>query len=205
MYYEIHGEGQPLVLLHGALGTIDSCFRHLLPVLASTRQVIAAELQGHGHTADIDRPLTYGQMAEDTMALVHTLGIKSTDFVGYSMGGAVALQLAMSHPPLVRRLVYAGGACFNSTGLYPEALDAITKPQAEHLDSSVWHQAYLNVAPHPEAWPMLVAKVNELDRTFVGWPAEEVRCIRAPTLLVIGDRHRPPRTHCADIPAARRR
>src|SRR5260370_36278716 len=187
MYYEIHAEGKPLVLLHGAIGTIDSCFRELLPALASIRQVIAVELQGHGHTADIDRPLTYEQMAEDTAALLRALGIHSADFVGYSMGGAVALQLAMSHPRLARRLGFAGGACFDSAGLYPEALDAMTKSPAGHLDGSVWHQAYVNVAPHPGAWPALVAKVNELDRTFAGWPAEEVRRVRAPTMLIIGD------------------
>ena len=187
MYYEIHADGKPLVLLHGAMGTIDSCFRELLPALASIRQVIAVELQGHGHTADVDRPLTYGQMAEDTAALLHALGIQRADFVGYSMGGAVALQVAMSHPRLVRRLVYAGGACFDSAGLYPQALDAMTKTPAGHLDGSVWHQAYVNVAPHPGAWPALVAKVNELDRTFAGWPAEEVQRVRAPTMLIIGD------------------
>jgi pimeloyl-ACP methyl ester carboxylesterase len=141
----------------------------------------------HGHTADVGRPLTYEQMAEDTAALLHALGIQSADFVGYSMGGAVALQVAMWHPRLVRRLVYAGGACFDSAGLYPEALDAMTKTPAGHLDGSVWHQAYVNVAPHPGAWPALVAKVNELDRTFAGWPAEEVQRVRAPTMLIIGD------------------
>lgn len=103
------------------------------------------------------------------------------------MVGAVALQVAMWHPRLVRRLVYAGGACFDSAGLYPEALDAMTKTPAGHLDGSVWHQAYQNVAPHPGAWPALVAKVNELDRTFAGWSAEEVQRVRAPTMLMIGD------------------
>jgi len=102
MYYEIHAEGKPLALLHSAIGTIDSCFRELLPALASIRQVIAVELQGHGHTADVDRPLTYGQMAEDTAALLRALGIQSADFVGYrriSHGPADAARGTRSSSP----------------------------------------------------------------------------------------------------------
>src|SRR5207247_2659756 len=108
MYYEIHGDGSPLALLHGAMGTIDSCFPKLLPALAATRQVIAVELQGHGHTADVDRPLSYRQLAADTVALLEALGIGLTDLVGYSLGGAVAMQLAMQHPGMARRVVFAG-------------------------------------------------------------------------------------------------
>jgi pimeloyl-ACP methyl ester carboxylesterase len=105
MYYEIHGEGSPLALFHGAMGTIDSCFANLLPVLAATRQVVAIELQGHGHTADIDRPLSYRQMAADAAALLEALGIEMADLVGYSLAGAVALELAMQHPVLQSRFV----------------------------------------------------------------------------------------------------
>ena len=108
MYYEIHGEGSPLALFHGAMGTINSCFADLLPALAATRQVVAIELQGHGHTADIDRPLSYRQMAADAAALLEALGIEMADLVGYSLGGAVALELAMQHPGRVRRLVLRG-------------------------------------------------------------------------------------------------
>jgi pimeloyl-ACP methyl ester carboxylesterase len=108
MYYEIHGDGAPLALVHGALGTIDSCFADLLPALAAARQVVAIELQGHGHTADADRPLSYPQLAADTAAALDALGIGKADAAGYSLGGAVALELAMQHPGRVRRVVFAG-------------------------------------------------------------------------------------------------
>src|SRR2546427_278659 len=106
MYYEVHGQGRPTILLHGAYMTID-LMGPILPGLAKSRQVIAIEQQAHGRTADIDRPITYEQMADDTAALVHHLGIDNADVVGYSMGGGIALQLAIRHPDLVRRLVLA--------------------------------------------------------------------------------------------------
>src|SRR5262249_6425991 len=147
MYYEVHGAGPPLVLLHGAMGTIDSCFATLLPLLAETRQVVAVELQGHGHTADVDRPLSYQQMAADTMALMGELDLQVADLIGYSMGGAVALQIALDRPELARRLVYAGGTCYAPHGLYPEMLSQFEAPPLDELAGSVWHQAYVAVAP----------------------------------------------------------
>jgi pimeloyl-ACP methyl ester carboxylesterase len=186
MYYEVHGRGAPLALVHGAMGTIDSCFAGLLPALAATRQVVAIELQGHGHTADIDRPLSYPQLAADAAALLDALGIGIADLVGYSLGGAVALQLAMQHPGRVRRVVFAGGTSYRPDGLYPEML-AEPDPGTDDLTGSVWHQAYLRVAPDPGAWPVLVAKNNQLDRTFAGWPDEALQQLAAPVLLIIGD------------------
>jgi len=121
VYYEIHGDGSPLALFHGAMGTIDSCFANLLPALAAARRVVAIELQGHGHTADVDRPLPYQQLADDAAVVLDALGIGMADLVGYSLGGAVALQLAMQQPGLVRRVVFAGGASYRRDGLYPEA------------------------------------------------------------------------------------
>ena len=186
MYYEFHGSGSPLALFHGAMGTIDSCFADLLPALAATRQVVAVELQGHGHTADVDRPLSYRQMAADAAVLLGALGVGIADLVGYSMGGAVALELALQHPGVVRRLVFAGGTSYRPDGLYPEML-AEQEPAADDLTGSVWHKAYLRVAPDPSRWPVLVAKNRELDRTFAGWADEDIRAVTAPTLLIIGD------------------
>src|SRR5260370_13888340 len=110
MYYEIHGRGQPLVLLHGNLSTIGTSFGKVLPTLASTRRVIAVEQQGHGHTADIDRPFSIEQWAQDTTALLYHLGIEQTDFFGYISGGAVALEVALRSPALGRKRVFEGGA-----------------------------------------------------------------------------------------------
>src|SRR4030067_842684 len=107
MYYEIHGEGRPLVLLHGAFSAIGTSFGKLLPELAKTRQVIALEVQAHGHTADIDRPLSMEQMADDTAAALQQLGIENADFFGYSTGAGIALQVVIRHPALVRTLVLA--------------------------------------------------------------------------------------------------
>ena len=186
MYYEIHGDGSPLGLFHGAMGTIDSCFANLLPALAAARQVVAIELQGHGHTADVDRALSYQQMADDAAAVLEALGIGIADLVGYSLGGAVSLELAMRHPALVRRVVFAGGTSYRRDGLYPEMLEE-PESAADDLTGSVWHEAYLRVAPDPGRWPDLVAKNFELDRTFAGWPDEDIQALAAPVLLIIGD------------------
>jgi len=185
LYYEVHGDGRPLVLLHGAMGTIESCFADLLPALALRHQVIAVELQCHGHTADVERPLSFAQMADDIAALLRSLGVAVADVVGYSMGGAVGFALAMRQPETVRRLVYAGGTTYRRDGLHPEMLGEMSDAAAE-LEGSVWHQAYLHVAPHPDAWPQLVDKNTELDR-FEGWTAAEVEAVKTPTLLIIGD------------------
>jgi pimeloyl-ACP methyl ester carboxylesterase len=186
LYYELHGEGDPLVLLHGALGTIDSCFAALLPVLAASRTVVAVELQGHGHTPDVDRPLGYAQLADDVAGLMRTLGVAPADVVGYSLGGGVALQLAMTRPSLTRRIVFAGGASYRRDGLHPDMLED-PGPDVPDLTGTPWHDAYVRVAPDPEGWTTLVAKNLELDRSFEGWTADQVRAVQAPTLLVIGD------------------
>jgi pimeloyl-ACP methyl ester carboxylesterase len=185
MYYEIHGAGRPCFLLHGAYMTTDG-MGPLLPGLAETRQVIAAEMQGHGRTADIDRPITYEQMADDTAGLARELGIEDADLFGYSMGGGVALQVALRHPDLVRRLVVAS-AGFASDGMPPEALAMFPSITPEMFAGSPIEQEYLRLAPNPGDFPKLVEKLKDLDTTDFAWPEEDIRAIAAPTMIVLGD------------------
>jgi pimeloyl-ACP methyl ester carboxylesterase len=185
MYYEIHGAGQPLVVLHGAYMTIELMGK-LVSGLAASRQVIAVEFQGHGHTPDVDRPITYEHLADDMAALLRHLGIGSADVYGYSLGGGVALQVAIRHPELVRKLVIVS-ASHTSEGMYPEVLAAIEQITPELFDGTPWREAYDRTAPQPEAFPALVAKLKQLDMTPFDWPAEAVRAITAPTLIIIGD------------------
>jgi pimeloyl-ACP methyl ester carboxylesterase len=185
MYYEIHGSGRPLILLHGAYMTIDM-LEPLLSRLAEARQVIAVEQQGHGRTADVDRPLTYEQMADDTAALSRQLEIESADVVGYSLGGGVALQLAIRHPALVRRLVVAS-ASFTSDGMHAVALEMFPSITPEMFAGSPLEEAYRRTAPNPGDFPKLVEKVKQLDTTPYAWPEDDIRAMPAPTLIVLGD------------------
>src|SRR5213080_2894008 len=145
MYYEIHGSGRPPV-------------PPVLPELSPARRIIAVEQQGHGHTADIDRPFSIEQWAEDTTALLGHLGIEQADFFGYSSGGAVALEIALRSPALVRKLVWAGGTSYRRDGFYPELLAAGEAMRPEDLDGSPFQQAYASIAPQPENWHRLVTK-----------------------------------------------
>jgi pimeloyl-ACP methyl ester carboxylesterase len=188
LYCERHGDGHPLVLLHGAFGTIESSFAGLLPALARTFEVIAVELQGHGRTRDTGRPLAYQDLAADLAALLAALSIPRAHFAGYSIGGAVALQVALDRPGLVGRLVWFGGASFDRGGMYPEYAAAFESFDPHQLDGSRWHEAYRRVAPDPGAWTSLVVKVNELDRSGEpSWPRERLAALQAPTLLINGD------------------
>jgi pimeloyl-ACP methyl ester carboxylesterase len=185
MYYEIHGEGRPLVLLHGAYMTVDA-MGSILPALAESRRVIVPEMQGHGRTADIDRPITYEGMADDVAALLEHLGIEEADAFGYSMGSGVALQLAIRHPDSVRRLVVAS-VSYTSEGMQPELHEMIPTITPEMFAGSPMEAAYQEVAPNPEDFPTLVEKLKRLDMTPFAWPAEDIRGIEAPTIIVVGD------------------
>lgn len=185
IYYEIHGSGQPLVLLHGAYMSLDG-FGPLLPGLAASRQVIAVDLQGHGRTADIDRPLRYETMADDAAALLRQLGIGQADILGFSMGGAAALQMALRHPALVRKLVVLSASA-SSEDMHPEMLAMIPTITPEMFAGSPMEEEYRRLAPNPGDFPTLVAKLKALDLEHFTWPEEEIRAIAAPTLLIVGD------------------
>jgi pimeloyl-ACP methyl ester carboxylesterase len=186
MYYEIQGQGEPLMLLHGAYGTIDM-WGPVLPALAEHHQVIAVELQGHGHTADIDdRPFSYEQMADDVAALMGHLGIAQADVVGYSMGGSTGLQVAIRHPELVRKLVTVSGH-YRSDGYYPEVLASIAEITPDVFAGSFFDEAYRRNAPDPDNFPRLVEKLVEFDGEEFAWPDEDLRGIAAPVQIIQGD------------------
>src|SRR5216117_2656769 len=162
LYYEIHGTGRPLILLHGGLGAIEM-FGPNLPALAKGRQVIAVDLQGHGRTADIDRPLSVALMADDIAALIQRLGIARAGIMGYSLGGGVALQTAIRHPDVVRKLVVVSTP-FRRNAFYPEILahqGQVGAAAAEAMKQTPMYQLYSSVAPKPEDWPRLLDKIGE--------------------------------------------
>ena len=186
MYYEIHGSGQPLVLLHGAFSAIGTSFGQVLPGLAQGRQVVAVELQGHGRTADIDRPLTLEGMADDVAAGIDQLGIEPADIFGYSVGAAVALQLVIRHPEAVRKLVLAS-VTYTLDGVHPGLMEGLGEMTPEMMHGSPWHEEYVRIAPRPEDFPTLFAKKTQMDQQIKDLPDEAIRAITAPTLLIIGD------------------
>ena len=188
MYYEIHGEGDPLVLIHGGLDNISGGFAAIMPTLAQTHQVIAVELQGHGHTADIDRPLTFEAMADDVAAMITQLGFEKVDVMGFSLGGGVALQTAIRHPEVVRKLVLIS-TTFRRDGWYPELLpvmSSMTAETAEQMKQSPMYDAYASVAPKVEDWPVIVTKVSDLLKQDYDWSAD-VAALKMPVLIVVGD------------------
>ena len=185
LYYEIHGQGPPLLLLHGAYMTIDM-MAPLLRGLAGSRQVLAVEEQGHGRTADADRPITYEQMADDSAVVLGHLGIERADIVGFSMGGGIALQLAIRHPAVLRKLVVIS-AGFASDGMHAEAIEMLPTITPEVFAGSPIEAEYLRLAPNPGDFPKLVEKLTELDSTEFAWSKDDIRAIPAPALVVFGD------------------
>ena len=189
MYYEVRGpaRGRPIVFLHGAFSNIETDFGKMLPTIAKTRQVIAIEQQGHGRTGDIDRPLTYEQMADDVAELLRQLRITNADFVGYSMGGGIAMYVAIRHPELVHKFVYAGGASYDPDGYYSEVLEGEKKMTPDAFVGTPWLKAYMRIAPNKADWPKLVEKIKTLDLSWRGLSDDQVRSIKIPTMLIVGD------------------
>jgi len=186
-FYRIYGEGEPLLLLHGGLGSIDM-FAPVLPILAEGRQVIGVDLQGHGRTALGDRPISLVDMGDDMATILKELGYDKVDALGYSMGAGVAFRLAVQHPEAVRRLALVS-AGFAQDGFYPEMLPMqaqVGAAMADAMKETPMYKSYMAVAPKPEDFPQLLDRMGALMRTPFNW-AEDVKTLKMPVMLVYGD------------------
>lgn len=199
VYFETHGAGRPMVLLHGGLGS-GEMFGPVLPVLAQHHQVIVPDLQGHGRTADIDRPIDVRLMADDIAALIDHLRLDTPDLVGYSLGGGVALQVAAKYPAKVRRLVVVS-ANIRRDAIYPEMLaqqGQVSAAAAEFMKDTPMYQLYQRVAPRPEEFPRLLDKVGEAMSKDFDF-SQEVRSLAMPTLIVAADGDMAPPSHYVEV------
>lgn len=199
LYYETHGTGRPLVLLHGGLASSEM-FGPIIPILAANHQVIAVDLQGHGRTADIDRPLDLGLMADDIAALIDHLGLEKPDIVGYSLGGGVAMKTAAKYPDKVGKLVAA------SQNLTPDAIDPALRAQqvvvnaaaAEFMKDTPMYKLYQKVAPRPEDFGQLLDKIGEMMKEDYDY-TDVVLALKVPTLIVHADADMAPPSHAVEI------
>ena len=191
MYYERHGEaGAPLVLLHGGMMTVELNFAGLIPTLAQRHQVIGVELQGHGRTADIDRAITPAALADDVVALLDHLGIDRAHVLGHSMGAAVALELAVSHPDRVLSVVPIS-ASVRPDGMHEDLMDPSRHATSTRMptaqDFADFREAYQRLSPHPEHFEKFLGTLSASNADLQGWSDEQLAGITAPTLLVMGD------------------
>jgi len=188
MYYEIHGSGsgEPLVLLHGSFMTISNNWTGWIGELSKARKVIAVEMQGHGRTADINRDFSYESLADDMAAMLDYLKIKQADLLGYSMGGGVAMQVAIRHPEKVRKVVSIS-AFFRRDGLVKEALDAFPKLTAETFKGSAIEAEYKKLSPTPNEFPNFIKRVIAMELKPYDFGAAKLKATKAPFLFIHGD------------------
>src|SRR3954451_13246224 len=202
LWYEEHGDpdGPPLVALHGGIMTFEGSFGDVLPWLTQGRRVIGVELQGHGHTADTRRPLSISRFADDVAELLDRLGIERADLWGFSLGALTATGVAVHHPSKVRRLVLAA-VNIRPDGYHPE----ITAPEQNdprlptEQEVATWKAAYEAVAPNPEDFFPFLERMQPVVHDWPGWTDDQVRSVKAPTLLVIGDRDFVRLDHAAEM------
>jgi pimeloyl-ACP methyl ester carboxylesterase len=187
MYYEVHGrrDGVPLVLLHGGGSTIKVTFSRVLPVFASSRRVIAVEEQGHGRTTDRDQPVTFESSADDIAALLHYLKVDQADLFGFSNGASVALQVAIRHPQIVRKLIFASSIT-KRDGARPQLWEFIKQADFSNMPQPL-KDAFLRVNPDVQKLKTMHDKDATRMQSFKDVPDDLVRSVRAPTLIVLGD------------------
>ncbi len=186
MYYEVHGTGKPLLIVHGAFNSINTAFSQLISELSKKRQVIAVELQGHGRTNDIDRPFSFETMADDVAALLKFLKIDSADVLGYSMGGGVAQQLAIRSQSLVRRLILVS-TVYKYEGWSQETRNILPMLTPEMFEPTPIKQDYDKLAPDPKHWKDFINKMKKFVTTPYDFGADKIKAIKSPTLIIAGD------------------
>jgi pimeloyl-ACP methyl ester carboxylesterase len=184
MYYEVSGEGDPVVVLHGAYMNIPS-MGAIIPELAKTRRVYAIEFQGHGRTTDIDRRITYQNLADDVATFMDSVGLANADIFGYSMGGQAALQLAIRHPEKVKKLI-AASVAYDLRGWQPVYTAAIPTMTVEMITGLPFAADYRKLAANPNGFPELVRKLIALEKEPMAWE-EDIKKIKAPVLVISGD------------------
>jgi pimeloyl-ACP methyl ester carboxylesterase len=185
MYYEVYGNGKPIVLLHGSFMNIPLNWSHIIPLLANDRKVIVTELQGHGRTKDISREVSYEGMADDVSGLLNHLRIDSADILGYSMGGGVAFQMAVRHPQQVRRLVVLSGA-YKHDGWWPDVEASFATFTSDMFNNTPIKKQYDSLGNDPAHFPEFVKKVIAIDLKPYDW-SKDVKRIKAPIFMAIGD------------------
>src|SRR5919201_1628205 len=193
MYYEVACSGEALIVLHGAYMNIPS-MGGIIPKLARTHRVYALELQGHGRTTDIDRPITYQNLADDVAAFMDAVGLTKADVFGYSMGAVTGLQLAIRHPEKVNKLVMASGA-YDASGWQPEFTAFIPQMTVEMFVQMPFAKEYRKLAPNPEGFPELARKLIALEKEPMAW-GEDVKNLKTPVLIICGDADAVTLEHC---------
>ena len=186
MYYEVHGSGEPVVLLHGAFMTITNNWDGWISELSKTRKVIAVEMQGHGRTADVPRDITYEHLADDVAALLNYLKLPRADLIGYSMGGAVAMQCAIRHPNKVRKVVIISST-FRSDGAVAGARESISKLTADDFKGSTLDTEYMKLSPTPNDFPKLVRRLVATASKPYDLGADKLRANKTPMFFIHGD------------------
>jgi pimeloyl-ACP methyl ester carboxylesterase len=186
MYYEIHGDGEPLVLLHGSFMTIDMNWSALIPELSKIRKVIAVEMQGHGRTADIKRSFSYDALASDVAELIKHLNLDSAEVLGYSLGGTVAMQLAIQHPDLVKKLILIS-TVFKYNGWLPEVTGMIKTFTPTTFDNTPLITEYKRIAPDTSHWHAFIEKMLKFENQPYDLGEDKIKGIKVPVLLIMGD------------------